>query len=94
MVHTHAVADLSTVGLAGIALAVVLVRIGRRGLGPRLLLGAVATAWLVAMGGGMWSFSTALAERAPAAADPCTTSAPVRTFGVSLINIPLSQPLR
>ncbi|UBU17273.1 hypothetical protein [Nonomuraea gerenzanensis] len=93
MVGSHAVADLSTVGLAGIALAVVLMRISRRGLGLRLLLGALATAWLVAVGGGIWSFSAALAERAPSAAglaaDPCSSSAPVRTFDVSLINIPL-----
>ncbi|TYB53209.1 hypothetical protein FXF51_49935 [Nonomuraea sp. PA05] len=95
MVGSHAVADLSTVGLAGIALAVVLIRIRRRGIGLRLLLGALAAAWLVAVGGGMWSFSAALAERLPtaaarqAAADPCSSGAPVRTFGVSLINIPL-----
>ncbi|WP_157245806.1 hypothetical protein [Nonomuraea typhae] len=81
-------ADLSTVALACASILLVLIRFRRRGIGVRLLFAMAVGTWVLAAGGGMWGVSSALAQRI-AGVDPCAAGAPVRTFDVSLINLPL-----
>jgi hypothetical protein len=90
--RTDALAGFTQGSLALAFLLVLFARIKFRRLASRLVMAIPVAAWLVLTGGGIWGLGTAMAAVPPQATspgNPCTSTAPVKSFNVSLINIPL-----
>jgi manganese oxidase len=87
---------MSSTGMLNLIIAGCLLCVAIRKTGKRHVMAAflfiIGTAWLILTGVGLFSLSTAVAQAPPQATspgNPCSSTAPTKTFNVSLINIPI-----